>query len=158
METKVAMPSHELVLERTLKAPRGTVWRCWTEPVLMPLWYCPKPWYVSDVSLDLRAGGVCSMTMNGPSGETFPNLGIYLEVVPGERLVFTDAFTSAWMPSGKAFMVGVISMQDAPGGGTHYKAVARHWNAADREEHIKMGFHEGWAIAADQLEALAASL
>jgi uncharacterized protein YndB with AHSA1/START domain len=150
--------SHDLVLERTLHAPRMAIWRCWTEPALMELWFCPKPWRVTDVKTDLRAGGASSMVMRGPNGEEFPNNGVYLEVVPGQRLVFTDAFTSAWQPSGKAFMVGEITLADAPGGGTLYQAVARHWSAADRDEHVKMGFHQGWGIAADQLEALAKTL
>jgi uncharacterized protein YndB with AHSA1/START domain len=150
--------SHDLVLERTLQAPRMAIWRCWTEPALMEQWFCPKPWRVTDVKTDLRAGGASSMLMRGPNGEAFPNNGVYLEVVPGQRLVFTDAFTSAWQPSGKAFMVGEITLADAPGSGTLYKAIARHWNAEDRAQHEAMGFHQGWGIAADQLEALAKTL
>ncbi len=158
MDSSQTTASTDLVLQRTLQAPRMAIWRCWTEPKLMEHWFCPKPWYVTDVKTDLRAGGASSMTMRGPNGEVFPNNGLYLEVIPGERLVFTDAFTSAWIPSGKAFMVAEVIMADAPGGGTHYKAVARHWNAQDRAEHEKMGFHQGWGIAADQLEALAKTL
>jgi uncharacterized protein YndB with AHSA1/START domain len=150
--------SHDLILERTMQAPRMAIWRCWTEPKLMEQWFCPKPWYVSDVHSDLRPGGAISMIMNGPNGEKFPNAGVYLELDVGRRLVTTDAFTSAWQPSGKAFMVAEISLSDAPGGGTLYKAVARHWSAEDRESHEKMGFHEGWGKAADQLEALARTL
>ena len=147
-----------LTLERTLAAPRMAVWRCWTDPKLMEDWFCPKPWVVKDVDLDVRPGGASSMTMCGPNGEAFPNQGVYLEVEEGKRLVFTDAFTSAWIPSGKAFMVGEILLADAPGGGTHYIARAHHWNEADMQEHVKMGFHGGWGIAADQLEALAKTL
>ena len=158
MQVSPAPLAHDLVLERIIKAPRMAVWRCWTDAELMPMWFCPKPWYVSDVKLDLRAGGASTMLMNGPAGEKFPNAGVYLEVVQGERLVFTDAFTSAWVPSGKAFMVGEIVLTDAPGGYTHYKATARHWNADDRAAHEAMGFHAGWAKAADQLEELAARL
>ncbi len=150
--------SNELVLERTLQAPRMAIWRCWTEPALMPIWFCPKPWYVSDVTIDLRAGGASSMMMNGPNGEKFPNGGVYLLVEEGQRLVFTDAFTSAWVPSGKAFMVGDIQLLDAPGGGTLYRASVRHWSEEDRKQHEAMGFHEGWGKAADQLEALAKTL
>ena len=150
--------ANNLVLERTLQAPRMAIWRCWTEPALMEQWFCPKPWRVSDVKLDLRAGGASSMVMRGPDGEAFPNNGVYLEVTPGKRLVFTDAFTSAWQPSGKAFMVAEITLVDAPDGGTFYRAVAQHWNAEDRQSHIDMGFHQGWGIAADQLEALAKTL
>ncbi len=158
MESNQLILPTELVLERTLVAPRMAVWRCWTEPALMPIWFCPKPWYVSDIALDLRVGGASSMMMNGPNGERFPNGGVYLHVDIGKRLVFTDAFSSAWKPSGKAFMVGDIELADAPGGGTLYRAVARHWSTADRDAHEKMGFYEGWGKAADQLEALASTL
>ena len=155
-------PPHELVLQRTLQAPRMAIWRCWTEPAWMAQWFCPKPWFVSDVTTDLRPGGAVTMVMNGPSGEKFPNNGVYLEVSPGQRLVFTDAFTStagnAWQPSGKAFMVCEITLTDAPGGGTLYRVVARHWNAQDRESHLQMGFLDGWDTAADQLEAVAKTL
>jgi uncharacterized protein YndB with AHSA1/START domain len=158
MDSITATNSHELVLQRTLLAPRMTVWRCWTEPALMEQWFCPKPWYVSDVKSDLRAGGAISMMMRGPDGQAFPNNGAYLEIIHGQRLVTTDAFNADWQPSGKAFMVVDITMADAPGGGTLYKAVARHWNAQDRQSHMEMGFHTGWGIAADQLDALAKTL
>ncbi len=158
MSQPVTPASRELALERVLQAPRMAIWRCWTESALMEQWFCPKPWMVRDVTLDLRAGGASAMTMCGPNGEAFPNNGVYLEVVPGQRLVFTDAFTSAWFPSGKAFMVAEVTLADAPGGGTHYKAIARHWSAEDRAKHEVMGFHQGWGTAADQLEALAKML
>ena len=64
----------------------------------------------------------------------------------------------AWVPSGKAFMVAEITLDDTPEGHTRYVARALHWSAADRETHERMGFHQGWAIAADQLEALARSI
>ena len=42
--------------------------------------------------------------------------------------------------------------------GTDYRAVVRHRNGTDAEMHRKMGFFEGWTVAADQLDALAVSL
>lgn len=147
-----------LVLERILKAPREKIWRCWTEGELLKQWYCPKPWGVSHAELDVRPGGRNFVIMQGPDGQQVPVAGVYLDVVPGRRLVFTDAFEQAWIPSGKAFMVGDITLDDTPEGHTKYTARALHWNAADREAHEKMGFHKGWGAAADQLESLAQSL
>jgi uncharacterized protein YndB with AHSA1/START domain len=147
-----------LTLERTLAAPRKAIWQCWTEADLVEQWFCPKPWFVKDVDLDVRAGGASSMTMCGPNGETVPNKFVYLALEEGKRLVFTDAFTSAWIPSGKAFVVCEILLADALDGQTHYIARVHHWNEADMQEHVKMGFHEGWGTAADQLEALAKTL
>lgn len=151
-------PDFSLRIERVLRAPRAAVWRCWTEPDLLMQWFCPRPWRVTRAEIELRPGGRFFAQMEGPEGQQGPMSGVWLDLVPGERLVFTDAFTSAWQPSAKAFMVGEVTLSDAPGGGTRYLAVARHWNAEDRKTHEDMGFDAGWNAAADQLEALARTL
>lgn len=145
----------ELVLERILNAPREKLWRCWTEPALIVQWFTPPPFKTTKAVMDVRAGGVSCITMQSPDGQEFPNPGLYLEVVPHERLVFTDAFTAAWAPSEKPFMTGILTFEDAGPGKTKYTARVRHWAVADREAHEKMGFHQGWGIATNQLEALA---
>lgn len=147
-----------LTLELTLRAPRDAVWRCWTESGLLQRWFCPAPWQVARAEMDPCPGGRFDVTMRSPEGDEHPNQGVFLAVEPHERLVFTDAFTTGWHPSGKPFMTGVITLADAPGGGTAYRAQARHWSAEDREAHEAMGFEPGWTAAARQLEALAASL
>jgi uncharacterized protein YndB with AHSA1/START domain len=153
-----AMPdSRELVLTRLIDAPRAAVWRCWTEPALMRQWFAPKPYTTPHVELDLRPGGGNTIVMASPDGQQMPNHGVYLEVVPGERLVFTDAYTQAWEPSQKPFMTVVLTFADEDGK-TRYTATAKHWTDADRDQHEKMGFHTGWGICADQLEALARTL
>ena len=105
--------------------------------------------------MEVRPGGASHIVMSGPNGEEHPSRGTYLEVIANEKLVFTDAFVKAWEPSGKAFMVGTITFEDAPDGKTKYVACVDHWNAQDRETHEKMGFHEGWGAATSQLEELA---
>ena len=148
----------ELVLDRLIDAPRQAVWRCWTEPELLRQWFAPKPWTTSKVEIDLRPGGACNTVMADPDGKEFPGDGCYLEVVPNERLTFTDAMTTGFVPvDGKPFMVASIELSDEDGK-TRYVATARHWSAEDREQHEKMGFHEGWGQCADQLEALAKTL
>lgn len=147
----------ELTLNRLLMAPRAALWRCWTEPQLIVQWFTPKPWQTTHAELDVRPGGSNYIVMRGPEGEEVPNRGVYLEVVPGERLVLTDAFVSAWVPSLKPFMVAEVTFADEAGG-TRYIATARHWSAEDKTAHEEMGFHAGWNAAADQLEALAKTL
>lgn len=153
-----ANDERELVLARILDAPRGSVYRCWTDPEILPQWFCPAPWSVSRAELDLRPGGSCSVTMRSPEGEEFPNPGVYLEVVPNEKLVFTDAYTEGWQPSEKPFMTAVVTFEDAGDGKTRYVARALHWTVEDRKAHEEMGFHEGWGKVAEQLEAVAKSL
>lgn len=148
---------HELSFTRLLDAPRAAIWRCWTEGDLLQQWFCPKPWSVSKAELDIRPGGSNLIVMNGPNGEEMPTRGLYLDVVPQQKLVFTDAFTEAWVPSQKAFMVATVTMADEVGK-TRYTAAVRHWSAEDREAHEKMGFFDGWGTATDQLEVLARTL
>lgn len=107
---------HALELILDLDAPREKLWRCWTEPKLLEKWFCPKPWYVSDARIDLRPGGEFSCRMHGPNGEEFPNTGVFLEVVPNERLVTTDAFHPGWKPTGRPFMVAEVTFEDLGGG------------------------------------------
>lgn len=146
-----------LTLDRVLAAPRAKVWRCWSEPKLIEHWFCPQPWRCARAEIELRPGGRFRTVMNGPNGEVVDSTGVVLDVAPGARLVFTDAYVEAWEPSPKPFMTAMVTLADAPGG-TRYIARAAHWSAADRKAHEEMGFQEGWGRAADQLERLAASL
>jgi uncharacterized protein YndB with AHSA1/START domain/predicted transcriptional regulator YdeE len=151
---------NELVLTRLLDAPRAALFRCWTEPALAKQWFAPKPWTTEVAEMDPRAGGVFHIVMRGPDGESSGEAsapGIFLEVVKDEKIVFTDAFRPGWIPAGKPFMAAEVTFTDE-GGKTRYTARARHWSAEDRDAHVKMGFHEGWGICADQLEALAKTL
>jgi len=143
----------ELVLTRIIDAPPEKVFRAWTEPELLKQWFAPKPWTTSVAEVDLRPGGSNLIVMRSPEGEEFPNPGVYLEVVKNKKLVFTDAYTSAWVPAEKPFFTAVITFNDE-GGKTKYTARAIHWTVADRQKHEEMGFHEGWGICADQLAEL----
>ncbi len=154
MTTPTTVAERELVLERIIAAPPEKLYRAWTEPALLKQWFAPKPWTTPVVETDLRPGGSSLFVMKSPEGQDFPNRGIYLEVVPNKRLVFTDAFVKAWEPSEKPFMVATITFDDLGGGKTRYTARVRHWSAADRETHEKMGFHTGWGQCADQLAEL----
>lgn len=152
-KTETSTEGRDLLLTRVINAPREKVFQAWTDPALLKQWFAPLPWTTSMVENDVRAGGSSMVVMRGPDGNEFPCPGVYLEVVPNERIVFTDAFTKAWQPSDKAFMVGELSFEDQDGK-TKYTARVRHWSEADREAHEKMGFHEGWKICTEQLAAL----
>lgn len=96
------------------------------------------------------------MIMRGPNGEESAMEGVFLEVVPAERVVFTNAFTAGWIPQ-KPFMVATMTFADE-GGQTRYIGSARHWDEETMREHEAMGFAEGWGIVAEQLEAVAKNM
>lgn len=148
----------DLILSCIIDATPETVFRAWTEPDLIQQWFAPKPWTVSHVETEVLVGGTSMIVMRSPDGQDFPNLGVYLEVVPNQKIVVTDAYTKAWEPSQKPFMTLVLTFEATLEGKTRYTARARHWSLADLEAHEKMGFHQGWALCTEQLAALVATL
>jgi uncharacterized protein YndB with AHSA1/START domain len=147
----------DLILTRLIDAPRDKLYRAWTEPELLKQWFAPAPYTTPHAELDVRVGGANAVVMRSPDGNDIPCSGVYLEVVPNQRLVFTDAYTRAWEPSGKPFMTVILTFEQE-GDKTRYTARVRHWTSEDREAHEKMGFHQGWGQCADQLAALAARI
>lgn len=120
-------------------------------------WWCPRPWRVEIDHREPHAGGRCDMTMHGPDGEMHPNSGIFLAWDEGRRFVTTDAViidpaTGDFQPA-SPFMIGIWEIA-AEGEGTRYTARARHWSAEVRQQHLDMGFIDGWSACAQQLKEL----
>ncbi len=131
----------ELALTRLIDAPRAALCRhAWTEPELLKQWFAPLPYTTPRAELDVRPGGSSLVVMQGPDGVQMPNYGVYLEVVPNEKIVFTDSFLSAWVPNPKPFMTVTLTFE-AEAGRTRYTARVVHPTIADRERHEQMGFH-----------------
>ena len=142
---------HELSITRLIEAPPETVYRVWTTRTSE--WWAPKPYTTPHVELDLRPGGIGRMDMRAPDGSEMPNQGVFLEVEPNRKLVFTDAFKSGWAPQA-AFMVVIVTFEPE-GPGTRYTARVRHWSEDAKAKHEAMGFEQGWGIVAGQLAELA---
>ena len=157
----------DLVLERTLDAPRDLVWKAYTDPEHLKRWFAPRPYEISECELDLKPGGIFRIRMVGPDGfdTGHGNAGCVLEVVDGEKLIWTSALGPGYRPAEMASegcesfpMTAIVTFADAGGGKTLYRAVALHKSVEDKETHAKMGFQEGWGMVAGQLEEFASSL
>jgi uncharacterized protein YndB with AHSA1/START domain len=143
----------DLILTRTIDVPRELVWKVWTEPEHLKKWFAPLPWTTVDIELDLRPGGIFRSVMRSPEGKDFPGEGCFLEVMPNEKLVWTDALLPGFRPSLEPFFTAVLTFEKVEGG-TKYTARALHKNEEDRIKHEKMGFYEGWGKCLDQLVEL----
>lgn len=155
MTTKIEIAprsDRELVLARIIDAPREQVYRAWTDPELLKQWFTPKPWTTEEVNIDVRPGGRCEIVMADENGTRYPNPGQYVEVVPNEKLVFTDAFVGDWVPNEKPFMTAQLTFEDAGNGQTRYIARVMHHTVEALKQHEAMGFHEGWGTTTEQLE------
>ena len=152
------LSERELVLVRETDVPAAKLYAGWTQPDLVVQWFTPKPWTTIACEIDLRPGGTCKTTMRSPEGQEFPNVSVYLEIVPNEKLVFTDGYLPNWEPNPNHFFTAVLTWETLPTGKTRYTARARHWDEKAMQAHRDMGFEPGWGAAADQLAQVAEAL
>lgn len=83
----------ELVVTRTFDAPPSIVFRAWSQPELFQRWWVPKSAPgISLVScdMDVRTGGKYRLEFGAGGPDTMAFYGKYLEVVPNERIVWTN--------------------------------------------------------------------
>ncbi|MGH3759202.1 SRPBCC family protein [Actinophytocola sp.] len=81
---------HELVITRLFDAPRELVFRCWTEPDHLAEWWGPTGFTAPSVTVNATDGGTWRTCMRDTeSGREYWASGVYLEIVPPERLVFS---------------------------------------------------------------------
>jgi uncharacterized protein YndB with AHSA1/START domain len=93
MATNVAVkPS--LTIKRRFNAPPAKVFAAWTDPEKIKRWMGPGEIKAVSAETDPRAGGRYHWVMQAPNGEQHDVGGVYREVVPNEKLVFTWAWKS----------------------------------------------------------------
>lgn len=108
-------PNTDPSFTRTLAVPRQSIWECWTNPRHVPHFFFPAPHGVTAVDIDLRVGGRFN-TVFEVEGRSMHNKGACLEVMPGEKLVFTDTCSEGWKPAPDPFVTAILLLSDAPGG------------------------------------------
>ena len=86
---------NEIVITRIFDAPRELVWRAWTEPEHLMRWWGPENFTAPACRIDLRLGGTYLFCMRSPEGKDYWTTGVYREIVPFERLVWTDSFSDS---------------------------------------------------------------
>ena len=144
-------PKLDLLLERHADVSPAQVWKAWTTPEHLMKWLAPRPWTITECEVDLRPGGQLKFVMRSPEGQLYPNLCCFLEVVPNQRLVWTDALLPGYRPAAEPFFTAVVLMESDGKGGTNYTAIAIHRDEDGRKKHEAMGFHQGWGQVFDQM-------
>jgi uncharacterized protein YndB with AHSA1/START domain len=91
--TNQDISSRELVITRVFDAPRALVWKAWTDPEQVMRWWGPKDYTSPFCKIDLSVGGKYLFCMRSPEGIDYWSTGVFREIVPMERIVFTDSFS-----------------------------------------------------------------
>lgn len=157
-------PNLDLVLERVIDVPRDLAWACWTQPEHLKQWFTPRPWTVTECEIDLRPGGVFRVLQSSPEGESMNLINCYLEVVPNQRLVWTEALRPGYRPSNAPFLdevghfTAVITFEALDANRTRYTAHVMHASQPGRDKHAEMGFKDGWGTSLDQMVEYAKAL
>ncbi len=89
IEPGEAAAGQELVISRTFHARRELVFQAWTDPRRLVQWWGPRGFTNPVCELDLRPGGALYIEMRAPDGSLHPAQGVFHEIAPPERLVFT---------------------------------------------------------------------
>jgi uncharacterized protein YndB with AHSA1/START domain len=101
----------EIILTRTVKAPRALVWMACTVPEHIDRWWGPNGFTNKTLSFDLRVGGQWKYTMTSAEGQVFPNLITYTEVMPIDRLAYDHG---DW--ENPKMFTGSLTFSDVEGG------------------------------------------
>jgi len=152
-------PALDLTIQRVIRAPRSAIWRAWTDPEQLQQWWVPASTIARIDRLEIRPGGAFVTSMSD-DGRTFvPHTdSVFLVIEPEQRLVFTNAITSAWRPASPAPvpMTAEILLAEHPEG-TDYRAIVRHGDPTDRDRHEALGFFDGWGSVTAALANLVES-
>jgi uncharacterized protein YndB with AHSA1/START domain/DNA-binding winged helix-turn-helix (wHTH) protein len=85
----------EVVFSRVYAAPRARVFVAWTDAALQRRWWVLPGWSIVECQSNVRAGGNWRHTFCGPGGAEVCRYGVYREVAPPERLVYTETRTGS---------------------------------------------------------------
>ena len=132
-------------MTRTFDAPRERVFRAWTEPEQLVKWWGPKGFTVPDHTIDVRPGGAWRTTMRSPEGNDHIVAGVYHEITPPERLVFTWGWETEG-PRGHETVV-TIELHERDGGTELQLTQELFENETSRDMH-----HQGWSGCMDSLD------
>ena len=146
MEQTSVQAEPSLVLHRKFPVAPEKVWRAWTDPEAIKRWFGPGgPQKVSLAELDVRVGGRFRIAFGGPEGKEHECAGVYREVVPHRKLVFTWCW-----PNSTPERVSQVSITlRAAGGGTDL--VFLHEQFFD--ETVRDNHKRGWSDTFIKLES-----
>ena len=147
------MTDQTLTLTRLIPAPPEKVWRCWTDPALLPRWFGPEGFTCQTKEIDLRPGGLWRFDMIGPDGKIWANRHRHTVWEPPKRIEF---IMDGDVEDGTSKQVTVTLVPEA--GGTRITQVMVFSDAADFAMARQIGAEALGQTTLAKLEAAAVGL
>lgn len=144
-----------ITLTKVIDAPVARVWQAWVDQTQVAKWWAPKGFTNPVCEVDAKVGGELSIVMQagddmGPmSGMKAPMKGVFTEVAPNEKLVFTNIALDS---EGNAVLEGVttVTFEDM-GGETKLTVHTGAAGTAPGVEQMLGGMEQGWNEQLDKL-------
>jgi len=150
----ITLPSDfEIVMTREFHAPRRLIYEAFTQPEHLKRWWGPRYLELAVCEVDLRVGGAWRFVQRAPDGQEFGFRGVYREIAPPERLVYTFIFEP--MPEHDAVVTIVFEERN---GRTTLRQTTRHKTKFGRDGHLNAGMEEGVIDSYARLDELLATL
>jgi uncharacterized protein YndB with AHSA1/START domain len=150
----VSLPADEQILmTREFDAPAALVYRAYTTPALVMRWWSGRRGEMRSAEIDLRVGGAWRWVMDAHGGHEVAFHGVYREIVPDERLVFTEVFEGA--PEAEA--LATVTFTESAGR-TTLSILMELPSRAVRDAILATGMEEGAGESLELLEEVARSL
>jgi len=155
-EVTVTLPSdREIVFTRMFDRPRHLLFDAWTKPEHLRKWWGCEGSSLTVCEIDLRPGGAWRLVMRMADGSDHPFHGTYREVVPNERLVYTECYD---MPSiGSPQWLTTIHFEEFDGR-TKFTHSILHKSLEVRDAHLQAGMEAGTVQTLNRLDRHVASI
>jgi uncharacterized protein YndB with AHSA1/START domain len=155
----------DFVISRVFDAPRGLIWKCFSEPERMKEWWGPKGSTVVASKMDLRVGGTYHGAMRGPDGRVMWAKFLYREIEEPELLVWVHSFSDEaggltrhpMSPTWPLELLTTVTFEEVPGGKTKLTLRWSPFNAAEDErktfDAARDSMRGGWGGTFERLDA-----
>jgi uncharacterized protein YndB with AHSA1/START domain len=152
----VTLPSDwEIVMTRVFDAPRSLVFEAFTKPEHVKHWWGIRNMTLPVCEMDLRPGGAWRRVLRKPDGTEVTFKGVYREVVPPERLVYTECYDDPGVGSPEWLTTVTFEEQD---GKTKWTGTCLHSSVEVRNGHLQSGMEEGVKDVFARLDDLLVSM
>lgn len=140
-EVTLSLPSErEIVFTRVFERPRHLLFEAWTKPEHLRQWWGCDGLSLTDCEIDLRVGGAWRFVMRMPDGSDHPFKGVYREIVPDQRLVYSECYE---MPQiGSPEWLTTVTFEEIAGG-TRLTHSILHRSREVRDAHLQAGMEAG---------------
>ena len=145
----LTLPSdREILMTRSFDAPRRLVFEAHSKPEHIRNWWGPRGFSMLVCEMDFRPGGAWRFVLRAPDGKEHPFRGVYREIVPPERLVYSFVYDVPGMREHETIETLTFSDQ---GGRTTLTNHVLHPSAESRDAQLAHGMEQGASQTLDRL-------